>query len=303
MQYGLELPNTDMGGDAQTLAELAVLAEEAGWDGIFLEDYIVHHSASAAPTYDPWVVLAAMALRTKRIRLGTTVTPLPRRRPWKLARETVTLDHLSHGRLILGVGLGDVNDPGFAQVGEVGSVCRAERSGADIANGVGEATDTRKRAKMLDEALDVLVGLWSGQPFSYQGEFYQVREVTFLPLPVQTPRIPIWVGGNWPHQGVIRRAARYDGFCGGKVYGKGESWCMTPAEVQALKASIEGQRSVATPFDIALGGAERSTDWEQERATIKSLAEAGATWWMEWIAPCGLEEVRARIKQGPLRID
>jgi alkanesulfonate monooxygenase SsuD/methylene tetrahydromethanopterin reductase-like flavin-dependent oxidoreductase (luciferase family) len=224
-----------------------------------------------------------MALSTKRIRLGTTVTPLSRRRPWKLARETVTLDHLSNGRLILGVGVGDVTDRGFAQVGEV--------------------TNTRQRAQMLDEALEVLVGLWSGEPFRYQGTFYQVQEVTFLPRPVQVPRIPIWVGGNWPHPGVIRRAARFDGFCGGKVYAAGEAWLLTSAEVQTLKATIEQQRRVAGPYDIALGGAERGPDWEQERATIKALAQAGATWWMEWVAPCGQEELRSRIKQGPLRIE
>src|SRR5438067_2363908 len=150
MRYGLELPNAGLGGDALTLAGLAALAEEVGWDGVFLEDYIVHHSAPYTPTYDPWVSLAAMAMRTERIRLGTTVTPLSRRRPWKLARETVTLDHLSNGRLILGVGLGDVNDPGFTRMGEV--------------------TDAKQRARILDEALDVLVGLWSGQPFNHHGE-------------------------------------------------------------------------------------------------------------------------------------
>src|SRR5215469_15046923 len=111
MRYGLELPNTSIGADARLFADLALLAEEAGWDGVFLEDYLVHHNASAAPTYDPWVVLAAIALSTTQIRLGTTVTPLSRRRPWKLARETVTLDHLSQGRLILGVGVGDGTDP------------------------------------------------------------------------------------------------------------------------------------------------------------------------------------------------
>ncbi len=284
MRYGLEIPNAGVCGDARVLADLAYLAEEAGWDGIFLEDYIVHHSAHDAPTYDPWIALAAMAVRTKRIRLGTTVTPLSRRRPWKLARETVTLDHLSDGRLILGVGLGDVNDPGFAQVGEV--------------------TDGRQRASILDEALDILVGLWSGQSFSYHGEYYQIHDVTFLPMPVQTPRIPIWVGGNWPHKGPMRRAARFDGFCGGKV-NDGTDWLLTPAELRELKASIESQRSGLTPFDIALGGAKRSSEPEQERATIKALAEAGATWWMEYVTPSrgGLNAMRAHIKGGPLRIE
>ncbi len=284
MHYGLEIPNAGVCGDARILADLAYLAEEAGWDGIFLEDYIVHQSAHDAPTYDPWIALAAMAVRTKHIRLGTTVTPLSRRRPWKLARETVTLDHLSGGRLILGVGLGDVNDPGFAQVGEV--------------------TDGRQRASMLDEALDILVGLWSGQSFTYRGEYYQIRDVTFLPRPVQTPRIPIWVGGNWPHKGPMRRAARFDGFCGGKV-NDGTDWLLTPAELRELKASIESQRSPLTPFDIALGGAERGPEPEQERATIKALAEAGATWWMEYVTPSrgGLDAMGAHIKGGPLRID
>lgn len=284
MRYGLEIPNAGVCGDARVLADLAYLAEEAGWDGIFLEDYIVHHSAHDAPTYDPWIALAAMAVCTKRIRLGTTVTPLSRRRPWKLARETVTLDHLSDGRLILGVGLGDVNDPGFAQVGEV--------------------TDGRQRASMLDEALDILVGLWSGQSFSYHGEYYQIHDVTFLPRPVQTPRIPIWVGGNWPNIGPMRRAARFDGFCGGKV-NQGTDWLLTPAELRELKASVESQRSGLTSFDIALGGAERSSEPEQERATITALAEAGATWWMEYVTPSRgeLDAMRAHIKGGPLRIE
>lgn len=284
MRYSLVLPNAGICGDARTAAEIAHLAEEAGWDGIFLEDYIVHHSAHTAPTYDPWIALAAMALRTKRILLGTTVTPLSRRRPWKLARETVTLDHLSNGRLILGVGLGDTNDPGFDQVGEV--------------------VDARKRAQMLDEALDVLVGLWSGQPFSYHGEHYHIQDVTFLPTPIQTPRIPIWVGGNWPHKGPMERAARFDGFCGGKV-NDGTNWLVSPEELQSLKACIELQRTTSAPFDIVLGGAERGPDPEQERAAIKLLAEAGATWWMEYVTPSlgGLDAMRAHIKGGPLHID
>jgi alkanesulfonate monooxygenase SsuD/methylene tetrahydromethanopterin reductase-like flavin-dependent oxidoreductase (luciferase family) len=282
MKYGLELPNAGC-CDARTLAELAQLAEYAGWDGIFLEDYIVHQGASDVPTYDPWVALAAMALRTQRIRIGTTVTPLSRRRPWKLAREAVTLDHLSNGRLILGVGLGDLNDPGFAQVGEV--------------------TGNKQRAQMLDEALDILLGLWSGEPFSYNGEYFQIRNLTLLPTPLQKPRIPIWVGGNWPHQGPLRRAARCDGFCGGKEHAEDEPWCLSPAEVRDIKAAIERQRTTNAAFDIALGGAERSNDWEQERVTIKSLAEAGATWWMEYISVGDFENTYARIAHGPLRIE
>ncbi len=282
MKFGLTLPNAGVGGDARTLAEFARVAEAAGWDGVFLEDYITHHSGKKALTYDPWVALAAMAMSTERVLLGTTVTPLPRRRPWKLAREAATLDHLSNGRFILGVGLGDTNDVGFAEVGE--------------------ETDNRKRAQMVDEALDILAGLWSGEPFSYSGEYYHISEVTFLPTPVQRPRIPIWVGGNWPLMGPIRRAARWDGFCGGKV-NDGKNWLFTPDELREVKAFFEAQRATDAPFDIAIGGAERGPDAEQERATIKALAEAGATWWMEYVTPTlgDAEAMRKHIESGPLR--
>jgi alkanesulfonate monooxygenase SsuD/methylene tetrahydromethanopterin reductase-like flavin-dependent oxidoreductase (luciferase family) len=147
VRYGLNLPNGRPCGDAQSLAQLAALAEESGWDGVFLEDYIIYQNRQEVPTYDPWVALAAMAMQTERVRLGTEVTPLARRRPWKVARETVTLDHLSNGRLTLGIGLGSPDDISFALFGD--------------------GTQTAARATILDEALDVLVGLWSGQPFSY----------------------------------------------------------------------------------------------------------------------------------------
>ncbi len=284
MRYGLEFPNAGVCGDARVLAELAQLAEASGWDGVFLEDYITHWSN--APTCDPWIALAAMALRTDRIRLGTEVTPLARRRPWKIARELVTLDHLSGGRMILGVGTGDPNDPSLAQVGEV--------------------IDAKGRAAMLDEALDVLNGLWSGEPFSYSGAHYQLRDATFLPMPVQRPRIPIWVGGGWPHVGPTRRAARWDGSCLYKAPASGDWADFTPADVRQLRADIaryRGMDDVAiAPFEIVLGGRRRGADWEQERALITSLAEAGATWWIEYIPVDfgSLDEVRTRIAAGPL---
>lgn len=252
------------------------------------EDYLVWQGHQDVPTYDAWIALAAMALSTQRIRLGTMVTALPRRRPWKVARETVTLDHLSNGRLILGVGLGDtsvfIRDPSFTHFGEV--------------------TSTRQRGKMLDEALDVLVGLWSGKPFSYDGEYYHVKKVTLLPQPVQSPRIPIWIGGGWPLKGPTQRAVRWDGSCMYKHPGKGVSEGHTPDDVRALKAFVDSRRAASTPFEIALGGASRGEDWEQERARIRSLAEAGATWWVEYLPPSlGGLETRRRIARGPLRID
>src|SRR5262249_36676466 len=152
-------------------------------------------------TCDPWIALAAMAVGTSQVRLGTSVTPLNRRRPWKVAREAVALDHLSNGRFILGVGSGDAREAGFSRVNQV--------------------RDARERARILDEALDVILGLWSGESFSYQGHYFQVDDVTFLPTPLQQPRIPILVGGAWPLQGPALRAARYDGCCLYKRHGPG----------------------------------------------------------------------------------
>src|SRR6266480_4918056 len=162
MKYGFIIPR----GDVDTIVAMAIEAEEAGWDGIFYWDGI--YIESIGGMYDPWVVLAAMALRTQHVRIGTTLTPPSRRRPWKLARETVTLDHLSNGRLILPVGLGAAgDDAGFYKVGE--------------------EMDMRVRAQILDESLDILDGLWSGKPFSYEGEHFHVQKMTLLPPPVQSP--------------------------------------------------------------------------------------------------------------------
>lgn len=296
MQYALVLPSGGECSDPRILADLAALAEAVGWDGVFLEDYIVYtndeyYSVPGSPTHDPWVALAAMALRTEHIRLGTSVTPLPRRRPWKLAREAVSIDHLSNGRLILGVGLGDARDQSFK--------C------------FGETLDVRQRAEMADECLDILVGLWSGEPFSYRGKHYTVEEVTFLPRPVQSPRIPLWVGGVWPKRGPVQRAARWDGSMLYKESADGTWQDMTPEDVRALKATIERQRGASAPFDIEvvgivdieIGGRVRRDDWDAERDYIRALEEAGATWWAEWVPAVPLATMRAAIERGPLRIE
>ncbi len=288
MRYGIALANGGEWGDARTLGELAALAEQSGWDGVFLEDYIVWQGHPDVPTYDPWIALAAMALRTRRVLLGTTVTALPRRRPWKVARETVTLDHLSGGRLILGVGIGDTKN----------DAASFER--------FGEVTDARTRGQMLDEALDVLAGLWGGEPFSYEGRYYHVKNAQLLPRPVQTPRIPIWVGGGFPLKGPTQRALRWDGACMYRESAAGESaqdW--TPEDVRKLKAMAERERGAGQPFDIILGGEQRGDDWDKERAHVRSLADAGATWWTEYIPPSmgGLDVAREIVARGPLRIE
>jgi len=271
------------GRDPPTMAELAALAEASGWDGISLEDYLVYQGRLGTPTYDPWVALAAMALSTTRIQLGTLVTPLPRRRPWKLASEAVTLDWLSRGRLILGVGAGDGHEPSFAAVGE--------------------PTEPRILAERLDEGVEILAGLWSGEPFSYHGKHYHVDGLRLAPTPVQQPRIPLWVGGNWLVPGVRRRLARWDGCCvyrgtpGTAAYGP-----MTVDDVRGILSLVQRERGTVEGFAVCIGGVGRGSDWERERASIRSLAEAGATWWNEWVPPGDLERTREAISRGPLRI-
>jgi alkanesulfonate monooxygenase SsuD/methylene tetrahydromethanopterin reductase-like flavin-dependent oxidoreductase (luciferase family) len=285
MQYGLAFPNGGSWGDARTLAELSLLAEDSGWNGVFLEDYVVWQSNQSVPTYDPWVTLAAIATQTKQIRLGTQVTPLTRRRPWKLARETVTIDHLSNGRLILGIGLGDTG----------------ESVGSDVSfSHFNEIRNAKERSQMLDEALALLVGLWSGEPFHYEGQYYQVKEVAFLPRPVQSPRIPIWVGGGFPLRGPTQRAARWDGAC---LY-KHKTHVLMPEDIRALRDLVQEQRGSLAGYEIAVGGSPRRSDWEEEREYIRTLADAGVTWWTEYIPPDSgdVETVRGLIKRGPLFI-
>jgi hypothetical protein len=279
MQYGFIFP----GGDARTLAELSREAEEAGWDGVFIPDCIdIDNGNSALPAgFDPWVTLAAMAMRTERVRLGAIVTPPSRRRPWKLARETMTLDHLSNGRLIVAVGLGALDDGAFGKVGE--------------------ATDLKTRAEMLDEGLAILAGLWSGQPFSFHGTHYRMDAMTFQP-PIQSPRIPVWVVGAWPRMKSMRRALRWDGILPQKSGAAGGA--MTPADIATMYAFIEAERGDTTPYDIITEGETPGDDPERAAAIVRPLAAAGATWWMEtrWVGQLGPEEIRTRLRQGPPRV-
>lgn len=285
MKYGINFPNGGKHHDPRTLADLARLAEESGWDGVFIEDYIIWQGHDDVPTYDSWITLAAMAAATKRVRLGTMVTALPRLRPQKVAREVATLDHLSNGRMILGVGIGDtsvyVKDPSIT--------C------------FGEEADPRRRAQMLDEALEIIAGLWSGKPFHFEGKFYHVNEVTFLPRPVQSPRVPIWIGGGYPRKGPLERAARWDGACLYKDPTAAKSDALTPEDVRSIKEVIAERRKADSAFDIAAGGDPHWSDAKKKRE-IRRVQEAGATWWIEYLAPQvgGLKEMRAYIKRGPI---
>lgn len=287
MRFGLILSLYDDYADARVVAEHARAAEAAGWDGVFVWDHI--HTATspgstgtrADPLADPWITLTAIALATERIRFGPMVTPLPRRRPWMLARQTVTLDHLSGGRLILGLGAG------FPTI-----------SAAELAP-FREEVDARVRAEMLDEGLDVLTGLWSGEPFRYQGRHYQLEEVSFLPTPLQSPRIPIWIAATLPYRAPIRRAARWDGI---RVWNPAGP--ITADLVREVATAVNEWRATTDPFDIVVGGSRSGSVPGGAHEYAQALAAAGATWWIEGLSPVeGNRENRVRrIRQGPPRL-
>jgi alkanesulfonate monooxygenase SsuD/methylene tetrahydromethanopterin reductase-like flavin-dependent oxidoreductase (luciferase family) len=279
MKFAFDTPQFGPYADPRLVAELAHEAEESGWDGFFLWDHIqVGWPDTVA---NPWVMLAAMAVATKRILLGPMVTPLFRRSPWQVARETVTLDHLSGGRLVLGVGLGD------DVFGEVSTFYGP--------------LDSKTRAQMLDESLAILLGLWSGEKFSFSGKHYTIRETQFLPTPLQRPRIPIWVGGAWPHKPPFRRAARFEGVV--PISGDLEK-SLNPAKFRGLIAYVREHRTSSAPFEVIQSGDSTGDDPEHDRALIGPYLEAGATWWFESPLPwkTTLEKVRARIRKGPPRI-
>jgi alkanesulfonate monooxygenase SsuD/methylene tetrahydromethanopterin reductase-like flavin-dependent oxidoreductase (luciferase family) len=271
MKYGTIIT----GGPAREQVALAQAAEEAGWDGVFTWDGI--HVGDDVEVRDPWVLMAAFAMATSRVRLGAMIMPLARRRPWKVAREAVTLDHLSNGRLVLPVGLGALDDSGWGRVGE--------------------PTDRRARAERLDETLEILTGLWSGKPFGYQGRHYRFEPMAFTPAPIQRPRIPIWVVGGWPSQRSMTRALRYDGLLpyvlprSGGEYG--------PEAVAEMRAWI-GQRRSLELFDIVVEGATPSDDRAAAAETVRPWEEAGATWWIEsdW-SSTDVASIRRRIEAGP----
>ncbi len=286
MRYGITVPAMYNYAYPAVLAQLAAETESAGWDGFFVWDDVAG-GPDAPPIADPWITLAAIAVGTRRIHLGPMVAVVPRRRPWKLARETVALDHLSGGRLILGVGIGD---------------------GPSEGPQLDEEPEQRTRGAMLDEALEVITGLWTGETFRYSGTHYTIRDIRFLPRPVQRPRIPIWVGGTWPSKPPFRRAARWDGVC---PIGKGLSLgdMMTPEQVRQMREYVATHRTSDAHYDVVHIGRTSGNRSDADSATMQQYADAGVTWWLENISPWAfgwqegdpwpLEQMHGRILQGP----
>lgn len=277
MRFAVFLPNFGPFGDPAKLVELALDAERAGWDGFFIWDHIQLDGAETGPIVDPWVALSAVAAATSRLRIGTMITPVARRRPWKLARETTTLDHVSDGRLTLGVGLGYPPEDEFGTFGE--------------------ETDDRIRAAKLDEGLAILDGLWRGEELDFSGDHFEVRGATFLPQPVQQPRIPVWCGGWWPNPRPFRRAARWDGVAPELVGGA----TPTPANVAEIAAAVAAHGADLETFDIAINGYS-GDDVAQVTGSTDEYRDAGATWWMERIDTDRLfsfDQTQQRVHAGP----
>src|SRR3954468_22257387 len=235
VHFSINIPNFGDFADARTVAKVATAAEAAGWDALFVWDHVVHDKRMrrGQPFGDPWMLLTAAALATSRLRLGTLVTPVARRRPEQLARQVATLDQLSDGRATLGVGLG----------GPIG----------DEYGRFGDTTDPVEIAGRLDEGLSLLSAFWSGAPVSHSGRHFTVDDVTLLPATVQQPRVPIWVGGFGPSGPPMRRAARWDGVV--PLFGEHRHGDVPPVEVvREVLAYVGEQRGSLDGFDVVLGG-------------------------------------------------
>lgn len=271
MRFGLSIPNF---AEPHRLLEVARDADDAGWDGFFLWDHIVVERESPVPISEPWTVLAAAATATSRVRLGTLVTPLARRRPWVLARQVTTVDHLSGGRAVLGVGLGVPPEAEYAALGE--------------------PADPSGHAALLDEGLEVIAALWSGERVVHDGHRHHLDGVQFLPRPVQRPRIPIWSAASLPARAGVRRGARWDGIA--PIFSDGEEFRpVTPEEVAAIVAEVGERREHRGSFDVAVWAVA------PDAARRREYEEAGATWLIEGPAPGPgwLEDATAIATAGP----
>jgi alkanesulfonate monooxygenase SsuD/methylene tetrahydromethanopterin reductase-like flavin-dependent oxidoreductase (luciferase family) len=274
---GIAVPN--FADNPAELIELGVAAEQAGFDGFFVWDHIVFsNTGDGPPIVDPWLVLGVVATRTSRIKLGTMITPVPRRRPWQLARQTASLDVLSGGRLILGVGIGS---PAYGDFGIFH-----------------EPSGDRIRADLLDEGLDIMAGLWTGEQFTYQGEHYTVDSVRFRPRPVQQPRIPVWVGGILPGTRPVNRAARWDGMVPIR-YIDGKLARVSAGDIADVGARIAAARGSADGVDLVVW-AEVAKDPAEVPAIAGPYQEAGTTWWIESARPGDgwWEDVQRRVADG-----
>ena len=280
LRFGLSLMNFGDFAEARRVADLARVAEDAGWEALLLWDHLGF--VWGTPSGDPWTLVTAAALATERLLVGTDVAVIARERPLPFARQLATIDRLSGGRLVLGVGIGGAPD----------EYRRA-----------GEPVDQRERAALTDEMLDVLRPLLAGTTVTHLGPGYTVDDVTLAPLPVQAP-VPVWVGGG--SRGARRRAARHDGWIPVTLDDEGRP-CLTPDEVRAALLDIRAVRAEAgvepdAPFTVGIHG-ETPGPGEDGAAIVRPWAEAGATWWLEMLHGWrgSTDDLFARVAAGPPR--
>ncbi|MBY5162706.1 TIGR03619 family F420-dependent LLM class oxidoreductase [Salsipaludibacter albus] len=274
VRTGLTVPIFGPLAEPGVVAELAARAEDAGWDGCFVWDHVVYrrdpdgpdpHGRADLPVADPWITLAAIATATERVRLGPLVTPLPRRRPHVLARATTTLDRLSGGRLVLGVGIGG---DGYGEFSDFG-----------------DEVDPRTRGAMLDERLDLLRALWSGEVVDFERDHARATDVVFHPRPVQRPGPPVWAAGRFPNRAPLRRAVGLDGFFPIDLDG--------PDDLAAVVTAARELRGDLDGWDLVAQGMPGDDP--------RPWVAAGATWWLTTLRPWGLDldEVASVVDTGP----
>lgn len=285
MRHAVSLPVVGEYAQPHALVELGREAEAAGWDGVFVWDALVFDLNWKPPVIDPWIALAAIAATTERVKIGPMIAQLARRRPWKVAREVATLDQLSNGRMILGVGLGFSGAAEFEQFGEDG--------------------DAKVRGDKLDEALDIINGLCSGEPFSYDGSYYHLRENTFTPKPVQE-RIPIWVAGYWPNKRPFRRAARWDGAAPAEVEIHEDGFAivpMTPESSDKMISYINEHRTNTGPYDVIVSRV-LPDDQTEAAELVDAFTKVGVTWLLRDFLPweVSLAQAYEIVRKGPPKV-
>ena len=288
MRNGVVIPNMGVCADAALVALLGREAEDTGWDGVFVWDALdvpISEPRNQA-TCDVWIALGLLARDTRRVTVGPMITPLSRRRPWKVARETTTVDQLSRGRLVLPVGLGALDDGAFSKVGEV--------------------TDRRARAQRLDEALAILQGCWSGEPFSFAGEHFRMEESTFLPPSYQRPRVPVWTVAVWPRPKSMARALRWDGIIPAVMPRDAKGHDPDPEDLREIRDHVR-ERVGERPYDYVVEISTKGQSEAQASELAAAYAAAGTTWWLEPVwelfyeHPGEVEPMRERIAKGPLK--
>lgn len=275
MRFGIFLPPFAEFAEPQRVVALSSQVEESGWDGLFLWDHML--AKPGMPVADPWVLMAAVATVTHRIRLGALVTPLPRRRPWVLSRQLATLDQLSEGRLIGGIGLGDDGWSEFSSFGE--------------------AVDPRIRGEMLDEALELIQRFLSGEAVTFQGRHYTVDAPPLLPRPRQDP-LPIWGAVRWPNRKPLARIAKVDGCF--PIFATADGLPPPdPADITALRAQLV-DLGARPDIEIAVRCALSVEDPSSVRDTVAALEHAGVTWMLEGFPPgAAPDRVAGVVRNGP----